>query len=48
MNMDWMYVAMYFILGFLFIYAMVKGMTKIFEYIGRTDGTQVDPNSAQG
>ena len=41
MNMDWMYVAMYFILGFLFIYAMVKGMTKIFEYIW--DNPEVDP-----
>lgn len=33
MNMDWIYVIMYFIIGFLFIYGMVKGMTKIFSYI---------------
>lgn len=33
MNMDWVYVIMYFIIGFLFMYGMVKGMTKVFAYI---------------
>ena len=38
MNMNWIYVLFYFILGFLFIYGMVKGMTYIFGLIdSRTD-----------
>ena len=31
LNMNWVYVGLYFILGFIFIYGMVKGMTKIFS-----------------
>ena len=43
MNMDWMYVAMYFILGFIFIYGMVKGMTYIFSYINSmSDPVELD------
>ena len=42
MNMDWIYVIMYFIIGFIFMYVMVKGMTKIFSYI---NGREI-PNGA--
>lgn len=45
MNMDFIYIAMYFILGFLFIYGMVKGMTKIFEYISPSDAPTPQVNS---
>lgn len=39
MNMDWVYIILYFILGFLFIYGMVKGMIYIFNLIGETPET---------
>jgi len=43
MNMDFIYVAMYFILGFLFIYGMVKGMIYIFALIDKP----VEPTTTQ-
>jgi hypothetical protein len=45
MNMDWIYVIMYFIIGFLFIYGMVKGMTKIFAYINGRSEVGVPPTT---
>ena len=33
MNMNWLFVLLYFILGFLFMYGMIKGMTSIFNLI---------------
>jgi len=41
MNMNWIYVGLYFILGFLFIYGMVKAMTLVFgffEKLPNSDG----------
>jgi carbonic anhydrase len=36
MNMDWIWVAFYFIIGFIFIIIMVKGMTFIFSKFNET------------
>lgn len=43
MNMNWIYIMLYFILGFIFIYGMVKAMTFVFQYFeDRTDGSAPD------
>jgi carbonic anhydrase len=34
MNMNWIYIMLYFILGFIFIYGMVKAMTYVFNFLG--------------
>jgi hypothetical protein len=32
LNMNWVYIGLYFILGFIFIYGMAKAMTFIFGF----------------
>jgi len=40
LNMNWVYIGLYFIIGFIFIYGMAKAMTFIFSFFERrTDGS---------
>lgn len=43
MNMNWIYVALYFIIGFLFMYGMIKGMIYIFNLIGEPTKPDTPP-----
>jgi len=42
MNMNWIYIGLYFFLGFLFIYGMVKAMTFIFGFFEKIPDSKVE------